>query len=138
MPDVTPISQPEPGKERPDYRDRQDWRERRHRDRRSGLFWGLALILLGILLFGATRGWLSWDNWWHYFLIGLGIIFLLGALVNYMSSDRVDSIGRIIPGVILICVGIAFIYGWDMWWPLVLIAAGVAVLLTLVFKRRSS
>ena len=136
MPDETPVNLIEPGKDVPEERERRDRRERRHPDRWSGLFWGLALILLGVLLFSATRGWLSWDNWWHYLLIGLGVIFLIEALARYLSADRGDGIGRIVPGVILICVGIAFIYGWNQWWPLILIAAGVAVLLTLILRHR--
>ncbi len=114
-----------------------EWRERRHREPWRGLFWGLGLILLGVLLFSANRGWLSWDIWWEYFLIGLGVIFLIDAAVRYTSQEhRHGAFGRVIPGVVLICVGVAFIYGWSQWWPLILVAAGIVVLIGAITRRR--
>ncbi len=136
MPNERPIETIEPEKDKLEDRERRLRRDRRTPDRWSGLFWGLALILLGVFLFAATRGWLSWSNWWQYFLMGLGAVFILDALVHFVSGDRGEAVGRIIPGVVLICVGVAFVYGWDQWWPLILIAAGVAVLVSLVLRRK--
>lgn len=118
--------------------DRQErWRGRRHRGHRGGLLWGPLLILLGVLFLAANSGWISGDRWWQYFLVGLGVIFLIDALVYYASPGyRRGSSGRIIPGVGLIFIGLAFIYGWSQWWPLVLIAAGVAILFTVLLRRR--
>jgi hypothetical protein len=117
---------------------RHDRFEMRHRDSWRGLFPGLVLIVLGVLLFAATRDWISWDIWWKYFLIGLGVVFLIDAGVHYLIPDYRHVVsGKVIPGVILIFVGIAFIYGFDQWWPLVLIGAGVVILISLLFRRRN-
>jgi hypothetical protein len=105
----------------------------RHRDGwrhgpMHGLFWGLLLILLGVLFFIKYQGNLSDDQWWQYFLIGLGAIFIVDALVHYLRRISYGIYGRLIAGAILIVVGLSFLNGWDNWWPLVLIAAGVAIL----------
>lgn len=97
-----------------------------------GLFWGLLLILLGVLFLADLQGWLDNDTWWQYLLIGMGIIFLIDGVVHYFTSEpREPSFGRFIPGVILLFVGIAFVYGLDRWWPIALIAGGLVILLSL-------
>jgi len=128
-----------------DKTEKQDWeerrkelrRERRPKDPLAGLFWGLTLILLGVLFFANQQGWTTWDNWWQYLLIGLGIIFIIDGLAHLaIPRYRDTSYGRFVPGVILIFVGLAFIYGFSQWWPLILIAAGIAILVSLLFRRR--
>jgi hypothetical protein len=119
----------------------QDHRERRwgpeNRDPLRGLLPGLILILVGVLLFLVTRGTLSWNNWWQYLLVVLGVIFLIDALAHfYIPAFRQTAFGRFIPGIILLFVGIAFIYGWSQWWPVVLIAAGIIILISVVLRKR--
>jgi len=112
--------------------------DKRGRSSLRGLFPGLVLIVLGFLLFAATQDWITWEIWWKYFLVGLGVVFLIDAGVHYLSIEyRHAASGKVIPGVILIFVGLAFIYGFDQWWPLVLIAAGVVILLGLLFRRQN-
>jgi uncharacterized membrane protein YjjP (DUF1212 family) len=116
----------------------REWRhEKRFNDPMRGLFWGLILILLGVLFFSVTQNWLTWDNWWQLFLIGLGIIFLVDALVRYLNpSTRFGIFGRVISGLILVVVGSAFYFTMEAWWPLILIAVGIAILgRTIVSKR---
>jgi uncharacterized protein YjeT (DUF2065 family) len=85
----------------------------------------------------ATRDVLSWGTWWQYFLIGLGLIFIIDGLAHYLYPAYRDmAFGRFIPGVILLFVGLAFVFGFSQWWPLVLIAVGVIILLNLLFRRR--
>jgi uncharacterized membrane protein YjjP (DUF1212 family) len=116
---------------------RDQHKEWRHHDPLRGLFWGLLLILLGCLFFVTMQGWLSWDTWWQYFLIGLGLIFLIDALAHYMNpATRFGTFGKIIPGIILIAVGSAFIFGMEEWWPLILIVVGVIILLRFIFRKR--
>jgi hypothetical protein len=115
--------------------DRREWRHHNHPLR--GLFWGLLLIVLGILFFGEKQGWFPSGNWWQYLLIAIGGCFIIDGLINLAVPQPVHDIaGKFIPGVILVCIGLAFIYGFEMWWPLVLVAAGVVILLSLLFRRR--
>ncbi len=144
-PENNPDSNYDPGQQGPDnleWRDqRHDWRqerrERRERDPLRGLLPGLILVMLGILLFLATQDKIPWDIWWQYFLIGLGSIFIIDGLVHYLNPEYRDtSFGRFIPGVILLFVGLAFVFGFGQWWPLVLIAVGIILLIQLFFRRK--
>jgi hypothetical protein len=138
-PNTSPENQ---GMENKDWREqrrewRQDRRDRRDSDPLRGLFPGLILILLGILLFLATQGILAWDIWWQYFLIGLGAIFIIDGLAHFWSSaHRGSAFGRFIPGVILLFVGLVFVFGFSQWWPLVLIVVGIGILVGYFFRRR--
>jgi hypothetical protein len=115
-----------------------DWRhEGRRNDPMRGLFWGLLLILLGALFFATTQNWLSWDNWWRLFLVGLGVIFLVDALVRYLNpAARFGIFGRVIAGVILIVIGSAFYYRMETWWPLILVVIGIAILVRYIIYKR--
>jgi hypothetical protein len=121
-----------------DYRTpREVRRESRQKNPFRGLFWGLALILLGILFFAAQQDWVSDDFAGKLFLVGLGAIFLLDALVHYLNPpDRSGASGRFIAGVVVLFIGLATIFGLDRWWPLVLIAAGIALLSGVWLRNR--
>jgi PAS domain S-box-containing protein len=111
---------------------RRDFRKINQQQKQSdplkGLFWGLLLILLGILFFIKGRDWLSDTGWWQALVIGLGVIFIIDAIVHYINpSSRSYSFSRLIPGVILIFIGLAWIYGFNQWWPIALVATGVAL-----------
>jgi hypothetical protein len=125
-----------------DWRDLlREWREER-RKRRShgpmrGLFWGLLLIMLGLIFLANQEGWIGDDKWWQYLLIGLGAIFIIDGLAHYWrASYRNYSYGRFIPGIILLLVGLAFVFQFSEWWPIILIVVGVILLLSLFFRRR--
>jgi O-antigen/teichoic acid export membrane protein len=111
-------------------------RERRHyHSGISGIGGGLLLVLLGVLLFLATQDILSWDKWWQYLIIGVGIILLADSLIYRRGDVREFRIGRLIAGIILIGVGVAFLLGNVAWWPLVIILIGVAVIVSGLLKR---
>jgi hypothetical protein len=109
---------------------------RRSRRAFSGIFPGLLLILLGVLFFLTTQGTLSWNRWWQYFLVGLGAIFLIEAIVRYATgSERGFSLGRIIAGLVLISVGASFLFNMVTWWPIILIVVGLVILVAALFRR---
>jgi hypothetical protein len=111
--------------------------EKWRRDPISGVVFGLILAVLGVTLFLAGQGHISWDDWWKCFIIGLGVIFLIEVLIRYTRpAYRRPMFGRLVAGIILICVGVAFLVGIGTWWPLVLVAIGVAVVLYVLLGRR--
>ncbi|MFH0914653.1 MAG: DUF5668 domain-containing protein [Chloroflexota bacterium] len=93
-----------------------------HRRHNPGLFWGLLLILLGAVFFLSQQGIIPQNDWWKYFLIGLGVIFLIRT--SYIA------------GLVLIVVGAAFLVGLSQWWPLILIMLGIIILLQSWWRRR--
>jgi uncharacterized membrane protein HdeD (DUF308 family) len=114
----------------------EDKRRGRHRGPMQGLFWGMLLILLGILFFVRTQGGVTDDNLWQYLLIGLGAIFIVDGLVHYARRAAYGITGRLIAGAVLIVIGLAFINGWDNWWPLALVTAGVVILASYFVRSR--
>jgi hypothetical protein len=121
--------------------DTQDQNGRFKKNRHHGfsaIFAGLLLIMLGGLLFLASQGIISWDKWWQLFLIGLGVILLIDVFIRY-SQDRSRGfqIGRIIGGVVLIIIGVAFMLSAVNWWALIIVAVGVAILIGGLLRRSS-
>jgi len=118
--------------------DDNEWR-RHGRRRQSGwspVFPGLILILLGVLFFLTNQGIIGWDKWWQYFLIGLGGIFLVDAAIRSGEDDNKGWLmGRVMSGLVMIGIGVFFLFGFTTWWPLILIAAGVAIIATGLMRR---
>ena len=103
-------------------------RQRKPKDPLRGLFWGLLFILLGILFFASQLNLLSGGTWWEALVIGLGLIFLIDSIVHYWTpSARSYTLGRLIPGLIFLFIGLAFFFDFSRWWPLALVATGVAI-----------
>ncbi len=97
---------------------------------------GLILILLGVLFLFTEMDKISWTDWWAYFLVGLGAIFLIEALLRTFSPEGRKAIGgRLVAGPILIVIGGSQLIGFEEWWPLVLIAVGIGVLISALFKK---
>lgn len=96
----------------------------------------LILILLGVLFLLAEMDRISWADWWAYFLVGLGAIFLLEALIRSTSASGRKAVGgRLVAGLVLIVIGGSHLIGLMEWWPLILIAVGVALLLSAFLRR---
>ena len=111
--------------------------EGRRRDQMPGIIFGSVLILLGVIFLLSTQGWIPSADWWKYFLIGLGAVFVIEALVRYARpAYRRHGSGRLIAGLILICIGVAFTTGIGHWWPLILIVIGLAISLNAWLRSR--
>ena len=98
---------------------------------------GLILVWLGISFYLAQSGYVSWDKWWQIFLVGLGVVLIFQGLLRYAKSRRPFT-GPIIGGAILIVIGLAFFVGTEVgnFWPLILVAIGIAVLVSAIAGRR--
>ena len=101
------------------------------------VFWGLMLILWAVLLILTDQKLIGPDDLWKYLLIGLGSICIIQAIFNYFTSaDRTASLSRLIPGFILLFIGVGFLSNFSAAWPVVLIGAGVAVIFFSWFAQR--
>ena len=98
---------------------------------------GLILILLGVLFLLSEMGRIGWSDWWAYFLVGLGAIFIVEALLKATTAEgRKGASGKVIAGLILIVIGGAHLVGFQEWWPLILIAVGVGVLISGLIRQK--
>lgn len=105
----------------------------------SGIGWGLFLILVGGLFLVNNRGWLQEATGWSYFAIGLGAILVIGFFVRYFGTlaNRWSGAGGLAAGLALIFVGLASLYGFSEWWPLVLLAIGIGCLVKGISSRKN-
>ncbi len=105
----------------------------------SGIGWGILFILVGLLIFADNKGWTPGGVGWLYFAIGLGGIYIVGFLVRYFGNPnhRWGGFGGLAVGVALVYIGIAFLYGFGDWWPLVLIPVGIGILVNGIWHRNS-
>jgi len=102
----------------------------------SGVTGGLILILLGVLFLLTTLDYISWGDWWAYFVLGLGCILILEALIRVArTGDRQPVTGKLIGGSVLIIIGAAYVFGMVTWWPLILIAVGLVIIVTSLAQR---
>jgi len=121
------------------WRLRKERRLRRKKQPRSGrsVFWGLMLILWAVIIILAKQKVFDTADIWKYFLIGLGSIFIIQAIVNYFSSlPRIFTVSRLIPGFVLLFIGLGFVLNFNAAWPVGLVIAGIAVLFFSWFAQR--
>ena len=104
-------------------------------ERYSGVMGGLILILLGLLFLLATQHYIHWYDWWAYFLLGLGAIFILGFIVRSLTAhDRQMQTGKLVAGAVMMVIGASHIFGLASWWPLILVAVGIILLVSSLKK----
>jgi PAS domain S-box-containing protein len=96
----------------------------------SYLFWGLMFILWAIIIFFYQRDWLAVSDIWKAFITGLGAIFIIQTIIFYLTTSlRPHVIGRLVPGLILVFIGLGFLMGFSAWWPVALAVTGVSVII---------
>jgi len=107
--------------------------EKWHRDPLSGVVWAAMLIWAGLVLLGENMGLLAsleWVGAWGLIFIGAGGIVLLEVVVRLLvPSYRRPVGGTLFFAVILLGIGFGNLFGWNVVWPLILIALGLSILL---------
>ncbi|OQX55069.1 MAG: hypothetical protein B5M54_03570 [Candidatus Aminicenantes bacterium 4484_214] len=108
------------------------------RNQPSSITSGLILILLGVLFLLITLDFLSWSDLAAYFLLGLGIIFLVESFSRSpKSTNGKPPLGKILAGVILLVIGASHVFDYFAWWPLILIAVGLYLLIFPTSKMKA-
>ena len=125
-------------------RRRERWESRRN-DPIGSVIGALVLIWLGVVFLAVQNPEMirlpfsiSWDNVWAFFLVGLGALLILEALLRVIFPARRHIVGPLIWGIILLVIGVAGLFpgmGVEKLWPLALIAGGLGLLLTNVLRR---
>ena len=125
-------------------RRRERWELRRN-DPIGSVIGALVLIWLGVVFLAMQNPEMirlpfsiSWDNVWAFFLVGLGALLILEALLRVIFPTRRHIIGPLIWGIIFLVIGVAGLFpgmGVEKLWPLALIAGGLGLLLMNVLRR---
>ncbi|MCX8189134.1 MAG: zinc ribbon domain-containing protein [Nitrososphaeria archaeon] len=100
---------------------------------------GLVLIWLGITFYLAEIGYIKWSTWTAYFLLGLGAILIIQALIKYLTSPyKSSAYGIAIGGLVIASIGLVMIYGLTVWWPFIFIVLGIIVIISSITSRKHS
>ncbi len=136
---------PNPNTPPPVYR---DWREQRraerfarhearwqgHAGRNSGWIAGTILILLGVVFLLQNMGFPFLTNWWALFILIPAFWAYVAAWNIYQDNGRLTRGGAssLTMGIVLTLLSLVFFLNLAvaMLWPVLLIAGGVALLLT--------
>jgi len=102
----------------------------------SDIFGGLIVLAIGLSFFLAANNVISWDKWWAYLLVFLGLVFIIEAVIRNKSfKDRLIG-GRFIAGIILLSIGFSFVLSLKNWWPLILIAVGLLIIIKGILSHK--
>ncbi len=110
----------------------------KQQDRSGALVGGAILILLGLIYYAtiATPPLIRSGDFWAFLLLGIGIILIARSVYRFSTaSHRVAGMGSLWGGVILVAIGAAGIAGRNNFWPIILIAIGVMVIVAGVSAR---
>lgn len=111
--------------------------EKRRHDPISTIVWGLILVVLGGSLYLPAQDLVGWGEWWAYFLLGLGSIFVIEWRLRLaMPAYRRAGMGKLVAGLILVGIGAANIFSFKPWWPLILVVIGVGMVVHGIRRAR--
>ena len=133
------------GREKHEKQEKQEKQEKdeKHEKGRSGsiigpIIGGLILIWLGVTFFLQQSNYLPSDNWWAYFVSGIGVILIVYGIAIYATRRR-PFIGPIIGGIVLVLIGLGSVTSWNLsFWPLIFVVLGVLIMLSALSSRRRS
>jgi hypothetical protein len=132
---TTTVERRHPRREKREKDEKQEKDEKREKDEKSGdrtgvFVGGLILIWFGISFYLVQAQYIGWNEWWPYLLAGIGVILIAQAAVRYSTVHRKGPVMvPLIGGLVLLMIGLASIMGMKDWWPFVLIAIGIVVII---------
>ena len=121
-------------------------------DRLSSLVWALILIWAGVVFLADNTGMLNnlalpgrglpfgilRPGAWTLVFLGAGTIVIIEIILRLAVPTfySPNITGSLVFAAVLFGIGLGNLFGWDIIWPLILIAVGVSVLLGGMMQRR--
>ena len=119
-----------------------------HIDQRSGRInfsngGGVLLLISGVIAFWITVSPAAADNWWAFFIVAGGLLFVaIARMVQVTGNGRFPFLIRSNIGIGLVIFTVAGIFlfnlGWTVWWPMMLIVPGAALLYTMGVAKQAA
>ena len=104
------------------------------------IIWGLIIIFAGLAFAAVNLGmypWLTWENVWSVIFIGAGLLFVLEVIIRILvPTYRRPIRGRIILAFVALAIGLGGLIGWEVTWPLIIIAVGLAIVIGVFVRPR--
>lgn len=104
------------------------------------IIWGLIIIFAGLAFAAVNLGmypWLRWENVWSVIFIAAGLLFVLEVIIRIlMPTHRRPIRGRIILAFVALAIGLGGLIGWEVTWPLIIIAVGLAIVIGVFVRPR--
>lgn len=126
--------------EKKEEKEEKSWEEKWRRDPLSAIVWAGIFIWAGLVLLADNADFLArfgGPDAWALILMGAGVIVLLEVIIRLLvPSYRRPVTGSLILGFVLLAVGLQGVIGWEVIWPIVLIAIGLAILIGGLAWRR--
>jgi hypothetical protein len=110
--------------------------KRGREDEKAAIMGGLVVVWLGLSLLLQNAGLLGWADFGGVFLLGLGLIIVLRGLWAYSQSGVFEQgFGYIVGGGFVTLIGAGVSFELDEWWPILLIALGLVVVVRALMAR---
>lgn len=130
-------------KERDEKRDEKGRDEKGRNDPLSSIVWAILLVWAGLVLLAENLGYINnimlGDQElgaWSLIFIGAGVVVLGEVVIRLiMPAYHRNVVGSTIFAIILLSIGLGGWVGWNVVWPLILIAIGLAILLGNMTRR---
>lgn len=126
--------------------------KKNQRDVLGSLAWALILIWAGLVFLASNIGWLDQfqisqvlpteidvlgQRPWALIFLGAGVILFVEALLRIFIKDyREGSGGGFFLAAVFIGIGLSMISTWNLIWPFILIALGLATLISALVRHR--
>jgi hypothetical protein len=105
-------------------------------DEKAAIMGGLVVVWLGLSLLLQNAGLLGWADFGGVFLLGLGLIIVFRGLWAYSQSGVFEQgFGYIVGGGFVTLIGAGVSFELDEWWPILLIALGLVVVVRALMAR---
>jgi hypothetical protein len=113
--------------------------KRGEEDEKAAIMGGLVVAWLGLSLLLQNAGLLGWADFGGIFLLGLGLIIVFRGLWAYSQSGVFEhGFGYIVGGGFVALIGAGISFDLDEWWPVLLIALGLVVVVRALMARSES
>jgi hypothetical protein len=129
----------------------KSFEEKYRNDPLGSITWAVILIWAGLVFLADNLGWLNIKTIslpegvqfagnfqvWTVIFLGAGLLMLINVLVRLLiPAYRSPVRGTLILAAVFIGIGLGDIFGWEVVWPIVLIAVGLSILLGGILRRK--
>lgn len=124
--------------------ERDEKNEKSEKNEGSGRMWGgimggLILLWLGVSFLLRQYNYVTSNNWWNIFMVGLGVIIILRGLMLYKQiSNWRSSSGLIVGGAVVALIGGASFVGLRDWWAVGVILVGLWFIINAMMSKNKN